>query len=312
MNVKLKILLTNKFLTPLFDLVSPYFNVINYWEIKNNNKNLIKGMEIKGVISSGWDAIDNNFIKLFPNLEIIANMAAGVDNIDLEAANRNNIIVTNTPEIVTDDTADLAIGMILVLARNILNNDKYVRSSYWGKKECPLGMSLKNKKVGIAGLGRIGSEIAKRCRTFNLKIFYWGRKQKTTPYVFIDNLVELAKEVDFLVISCTGNNETRNLINKEVLHALGENSFLINVSRGFIVNQNDLIYALQNKIIAGAGLDVFESEPYVPEHLFEMANVILQPHVGSATHESRTEMYELTANNILSYFNKGYALTPVN
>lgn len=308
--MKPKILITDSFLEPAAKLISPMFEIVNYWEIKESLREP-KLNDIRGMITTVWDCIDADFISSLPNLEIISHMGIGVDSIDLSATKTKNIVVANTPDVVTQDTADLAFGLLLALARNILINDQFVRESLWAKNSYSLSVSLKNKTIGIVGLGRIGLEIAKRAEVFNMKIAYWGRSKKEVKYEYFDSLFDLAQKADFLVISCSGNNQTKHLINADILKALGRHSYLINVARGFIVHQQDLINALEHKQIAGVGLDVYENEPNVPDSLLKMNNVVLQPHAGTATVEARNEMYQLVANNILTYFQQGFALTPV-
>ena len=292
-----------KFLEPTSKLLRGKVALTKYWKI---DKNLFqKGCldHIEGIVSSAEDLIDGDFMAHLPKLKIISHMATGIDSIDISAAKKRNITIKNTPSIATDDTADLAFGLIIALARRILINDEYIRSKCWGIKPYDLSFSLKEKKIGIVGLGEIGMAIAQRAKAFNLEILYWGREKKDyVNYKYICNLNDLAKEVNFLIISCAGNKETKNLINANVLKALGKDSFLINVSRGFVVNQDDLIYALKAKDIAGAALDVFQDEPHIPQQLLRMRNVVLQPHAGSATIETRTAMYRLVAKNILDYF----------
>lgn len=307
--MKPKILLTHNFLEPLRPLLSSSFEILNYWQV--TDKASLES--VQAIASTVWDNIDAEFMKQFPRLKIISHMAVGTDAIDVIEAKKRGMVVTNTQDLVTKDTADLAMALLIACARRVVANDHYVRSGLWGKAPMPpLNCRLSGKKVGIVGLGRIGCAIAQRAAAFELDVSYWGRnKKENAPYKFEADLVTLAKTVDFLVISYAGVKEARHLINEKVLNALGPQAFLINVSRGFIVQQDALVDVLVNKKIAGAGLDVFEDEPHVPAQLLAMDNVVLQPHVGSATVETRAAMYQLVADNLLQYFKHGQVLTAV-
>jgi len=235
----------------------------------------------------------------------------GFDNIDVRAAHDRNIAVTNTPDVLTDDTADVALFLLLNCARRAVEADMFVRVGRWQSGAFPLSTSVSGKIVGIVGLGQIGSAIAKRAEAFNTKVFYHSRTQKDVPYQYYSDLEEMAKDCDFLVLACAGGEETKGLIDLKILNALGSKGYLINIARGSVVNEEDLLIALRNRAIAGAGLDVFADEPNVPESMLSMDNVVLSPHVGSATLETRSKMGQLVVDNFLAHFDGKPLLTPV-
>jgi hydroxypyruvate reductase len=310
--MKKKILVLNKFLEPSAKQLEPDYECIRFWELSDPYILTQQAPSIVGIISSVWDSVDAALMNMLPQLKIISHMGVGVDAINLQAAASRHIVVANTPDIVTDDTADIAIGMMITLARQLLVNDRYVRSGSWQIQADRLAISLNKKIVGIVGLGKIGMAIAKRAEAFNMNVCYYSRQDKHHPrYHYENNLITLAKKSDFLIIAAAGTTETKHLIDEKILNALGDQSYLINVARGFIVNEADLVKALKEKRIAGAGLDVFENEPHVPVDLLSMENVVLQPHMGSATVETRQAMYQLVADNVRHYLEKGHALTPV-
>jgi hydroxypyruvate reductase len=268
--------------------------------------------DIVAIASSTNMPVSRHLIEALPNLEIISQFAVGVDNIDLAAAKERGIAVTNTPDVLTDDTADTALSLLLAVSRRICEGDMYVRVGKWLNGPMPLGNTLKGKTAGIVGMGRIGQAIARRCEAFGMTIAYQGpRKKEGIFYAYYKDVHELAEISDYLILSCPGGAETRNLVHAPVLRALGPKGFLINVSRGTVVNEEDLITALIQKEIAGAGMDVFANEPHVPEALIKMDNVVLSPHIGSATVETRTVMGQLVVKNLLAHFNGEPLLTPV-
>lgn len=256
--------------------------------------------------------VSRKLMEFLPNLEIISCGAVGFDHIDLEAAKERGISVTNTPEVLTDDTADVALLLLLNVTRRSVEGDAFVRARMWEKGGFPLGNTMSGKKAGIVGLGRIGQAIAQRLQAFNIEIAYHGPNEKTDqPFKYYDDLHAMARDVDFLVLACRGGEKTKGLIDYSVLESLGPEGFLINIARGSVVNEGDLLTALSNKAIAGAGLDVYENEPHVPESLFTMDNVVLTPHIGSATIETRTKMGQIVVDNLLAHFEGRALLTPV-
>ncbi len=256
--------------------------------------------------------ISRTLMEFLPNLEIIACGAVGYDHIDLEAIRERDITLTNTPDVLTDDTADVALLLLLNVARRAVEGDAYVRAGLWKNGALPLGNCLAGKKAGIVGLGRIGQAVAQRCAAFNMSLAYYGPREKPDqPHEYYSDLSAMARDCDFLILTCPGGPATKHIIDYKVLEALGSNGFLINVARGSVVKEDDLLAALSNKAIAGAGLDVYEHEPHVPEAMFTMDNVVLTPHIGSATIETRTKMGQIVADNLIAHFKGQALLTPV-
>lgn len=290
------------------------YNIYKLWQEQDPEARLNEiREEVNGMVSIFGRSISGKLIRALPNLEIIAHYGVGYDNIDIQAAKEQDIIVTNTPDVLTDDTADLAMGLVLGVFRRLVEGDLYVRSGQWGRRgEMPLGHSLKGKTMGILGLGRIGQTIAKRAKAFGIKIVYCGRsKKKGISYKYYSDLQKMVEDSDILMISCSYSKETHQLINSKILKSLGKDGVVINVARGKVVNEQDLIDVLESGLIAGAGLDVFENEPDVPSAFCRLDNVVLQPHRGSATVETRAAMAQLVIDNLKSYFEEAKALTPV-
>ncbi|PZP54666.1 MAG: hypothetical protein DI586_09190 [Micavibrio aeruginosavorus] len=310
--MKKTILALGALLPPEMKEVEKNFNLLKLWkqadpeEALKTHKN-----DIVGILSTaGGMAVTRRMIDGLPNLELIAQFGVGVDNIDLAAAAERHVAVTNTPDVVTNDTADTALALILATLRRIVEADVTVRTGGW--RPFPLGSTLTGKTVGIIGLGRIGQAIAKRCERFEMKIAYHGRSEKKgAAYQYYADLIQMAENVDVLVAACPGGEKTRHIVGRKVLKALGPNGFLINISRGSVVHTEDLLIALSNREIAGAGLDVYENEPEVPEALKSMDNVVLLPHIGTATHETRTVMGQLVLANIVAHFEGKALVTPV-
>ncbi len=291
--------------------VEKHFNLLKLWKQADPEEALhVYKNDIVGILSTaGGMAVTKRMIDGLPNLELIAQFGVGVDNIDLAAAAERRVAVTNTPDVVTSDTADIALALILAVMRRIVEADVTVRTGGW--RPFPLGSTLAGKTVGIIGLGRIGQAIAKRCEGFDIKIAYHGRTEKKVPYQYYADLTQMAQNIDVLVAACPGGEGTRHIVNGKVLKALGPQGFLINIARGSVVQTEDLLIALNNKEIAGAGLDVYENEPEVPEALKSMDNVVLLPHIGTATLETRTVMGQLVLANIMAHFEGKALVTPV-
>lgn len=260
--------------------------------------------DIVGIITSPMKKVNRHLIEALPNLEIISQFGVGVDNIDLQAAKERHIAVTNTPDLVTNDTADIALALLMSCARRIVEGDAYVRVGHWVNGPMPHGVTLTGKTVGVVGLGRIGQAVARRAAAFDMNVIYYGRKEKPEfSYSYYPDLMKLAEDSDFMILTVSGGPETRHLVNSDVLKALGREGFLINVARGSVVDEEALLIALRNREIAGAGLDVFENEPHVPEALYTMDNVVLLPHIGTLTFETRTKMGQLVLANLQAHFN---------
>ena len=269
------------------------------------------GPNLRFLQTTGSHGADAKLINALPKLEIIACMGVGVDAVDLALAKKKGIAVTNTPDVLNDDVADLAIALMLMTARRLALSDRYVRDGRWLKGGQPLAVKASGKKLGILGLGRIGKAIAKRAAAFDMDISYFGRKkQDGVTYRYYPDLVQMARDVDFLVVICPGGAETKGIVNKQVIEALGPKGILVNVARGSVVDEPALVKALQEGKLGGAGLDVFADEPNAPKELFGMDQVVLAPHVGSATTETRTAMNDLVVANLRAHLKGQKLVTP--
>lgn len=238
-----------------------------------------------------------------PKLEIIANFGVGYDTIDTKAARERNIRVTNTPNVLNDAMAEIAIGLMVSLARRLPQADRYTREGKWPKASFPLQSELNGKTLGILGLGRIGKEIAVRAQAMKMRVVYHGRhRQELEPHIYYSTLVDMARDVDWLLVVAPGGKSTDGLVSREVLEALGPEGFFVNLGRGTIVDEPALVELLQSGGLKGAALDVFEKEPQVPEALLALDNVVLSPHQGSATHQTRNQMGALVVANLEAHF----------
>ncbi|WP_417248980.1 2-hydroxyacid dehydrogenase [Celeribacter sp.] len=262
----------------------------------------------------GHNPLTGDTMDHFPNLGLIANFGVGYDSIDVDAASARGIKVTNTPDVLNDDVADTAVGMMLAQARELVKGDHWVRSGKWAKEgSMPLNRKMTGGTVGIVGLGRIGREIANRLAAFKMEIHYHSRSDKETPgWTYHADVVDLARAVDWLVVALVGGAETEKYVSAEAIAALGENGVVINISRGTTVDEGALLDALEAGKIAGAGLDVFVGEPDVDPRFFALDNVCLQPHQGSATHATRRAMADLQRANVAAFLKGDALLTPVN
>ncbi|WP_328702854.1 2-hydroxyacid dehydrogenase [Arenibaculum pallidiluteum] len=298
----------------VMDGVATSFTAHRPWEAADPAAYLAGiGPRIRGLAtSSSHGRIDDAYLAHLPRLEIIASYGVGYDSIDVAAAARRGIVVTNTPDVLTDEVADLALGLLLATVRQLPQADRFLRSGRWLEKSFPLTATLRERKVGILGLGRIGKAIARRCEAFGLPIAYHGRhRQDDLPYAFYGTPAELAAAVDVLMVVTPGGTGTRHLVDASVLQALGPTGILINVSRGSVVDEAALIRALRDGTILSAGLDVFEDEPRVPSELVEMEHVVLLPHVGSGSVHTRNAMGQLVVDNLAAWFSGKGPLTPV-
>ena len=258
---------------------------------------------IRAICGSGESKVSAELIGQLPALEIISIMGVGYDGVDVAAAKARGVMVSHTPDVLNDDVADLALALMLNVARRIPQADQYVRQGRWPSGPMPLARKMSGARLGIVGMGRIGQAIAERARAFGMHIGYTARSAKPAlPYAFHATPRELAAASDFLVVITPGGAATRKLIDAEVLRALGPDGYLINVARGSVVDEAALITALQQGTIAGAGLDVFENEPQVPEALRALDNVVLVPHIGSATTQTRHAMAARAFDNLQAHF----------
>ncbi|MBJ7265084.1 MAG: 2-hydroxyacid dehydrogenase [Burkholderiaceae bacterium] len=298
------------------DLDSRY-RLHKWWEVAEADRPAFlaeQGQSIRGVVTSGVFGVRGELIADLPKLEIINSFGVGYDAIDIDTAQRRKVRVTNTPEVLDECVADTALALLLAVTRRVVEADRFVRNGLWLQKRFGVGTKVSGKRVGIAGLGNIGRQIAQRAEAFGMRVAYSNRKPRTDApahYDYFASVAELATHCDFLVLAVPGGAATKHLVNAEVLRNLGPEGYLINIARGTVVDELALIEALQTGAIAGAGLDVFEYEPKVPDALTTLSNVVLLPHVGSGTHETRQAMADLTIANIDAWFKEGRTITQV-
>jgi lactate dehydrogenase-like 2-hydroxyacid dehydrogenase len=258
------------------------------------------GPRVRAIAGSGVDAA---LMDRLPKLEIIANFGVGYDSIDTAAARARNIRVTNTPDVLNDAVAELTVGLMIALSRRIPQGDCFVRDGKWISGNMGLFTELTGKTAGIIGLGRIGKEIAQRLQAMKMRIVYFGRHhQKREPHVYYDNLVDMARDSDWLVVIAPGGKSTQGIVSREVLEALGPEGAVVNMARGTLIDEPAMIELLQSGKLGGAALDVFENEPEVPEALKQLENVVLSPHQGSASHQTRKAMGDLVVANLKAHF----------
>ena len=267
--------------------------------------------KVDAIAVMGGYKITPELMKSMTNLKIIACYGVGYDAIDIDYAKSLGIKVTNTPEVLNDEVADTAIALMLCVYKQIVDADNFARNNSWVNGDFPLSKKFSGSKLGIVGMGRIGKAIAKRAEAFDCVISYHSRNKKDVKYKFYDNVNELAKDVDTLCIITPGGKETEKLINQKVLKDLGTNGVLINVARGSVVDQDELIYCLKNNIILAAGLDVYVNEPNIPKELIDLKNTVLLPHIASGTVETRNAMGQLVYDNIKNYFEDKPLISPV-
>lgn len=268
--------------------------------------------DVKGIAS--MSTVDAALIDALPNLEIIGNFGVGYDAVDAKHAGANNVMVTNTPDVLTEEVADTTIGLLIDTVRELSRSQAFLRAGNWVKEgRYPLSrLSLRGRKVGIFGLGRIGKAVARRIEAFGLPVAYHNRrKSPDVTYEYYPSLKELAEAVDTLILVAPGGAETAKAVNADVLKALGPEGVLVNIGRGSVVDEEALAEALQSGTIAAAGLDVFANEPHVPQALLDAPNTVLLPHIGSASVRTRRDMANLVIDNLIAWFDTGEALTPV-
>jgi lactate dehydrogenase-like 2-hydroxyacid dehydrogenase len=260
------------------------------------------GNKVKGLVQGGGTVTPVELLEQLPALEIISVFGVGYDGVPVAYCKQRGIKVGHTPDVLTDDVADVALALTLMLARQFHLANRFVHAGEWLKRGPALATSLTSKRAGILGLGRIGKAIARRLEACGMKIGYHGRKPQDVPYTYYPTLLDLAKNSDFLVVASPGGAETKNLVGADVLAALGPEGRIINIARGSIIDEQALIAALKSGKLGGAGLDVFANEPNVPQELLAMDNVVLFPHVGSATKETRKAMGDLVVANLAAHF----------
>jgi lactate dehydrogenase-like 2-hydroxyacid dehydrogenase len=289
------------------------YRLVHLWQAASPEEVIDSdGPEIRAIVTTGERGASAALIERLPRLEVIACFGVGYDGIDVEACRARGIRVTNTPDVLSRDVADMGLGLILMTLRRMAEADRFVRRGDWVQDTLPLGTCLAGKKLGIVGLGRIGMELAKRARAVDMIPAYHNRSQRAdVDLPYFATPIELARWADVLVLACPGGAATHHLVTAEVLEALGPEGWLINIARGSVVDETALVQALETGRIKGAGLDVFADEPRVPEALLAMENVVLQPHSASATEETRDAMAALVVANLDAHFAGRELVTPV-
>ena len=261
-----------------------------------------EGAKIRGLVQGGGTVTPTSLLDALPALEIISVFGVGYDGVPVEYCRARGLKVTNTPDVLTDDVADAAVALIMMTGRGFVRLNRFLHAGGWQKRGPELTSKLGGKTVGILGLGRIGKAIAERVSAMGMHVAYTGRRRQDVPYRFVADLKGLAAAADFLVVACPGGAETKNVVNAEVLAALGSKGTIVNIARGSIIDEPALVAALAGGTIKAAGLDVFADEPKIPPALLAMDNVVLLPHVGSATHETRKAMGDLCKANLDAWF----------
>ncbi|AHL75635.1 hydroxyacid dehydrogenase [Stutzerimonas stutzeri] len=288
------------------------YEVLRIWEQDANALLDQHAQRIDIVVTSARFGCSAELIERLPNLRAIISSGVGYDSIAVAVARARGIPVSNTPDVLNDCVADLVFGLVIDCARQISRADRFVRNGEWLSGGLPLARKVYGKRLGIVGLGRIGEAVAKRSSGFDMQVRYHNRRPvEGCEYGYESDLIELARWSDFLVLTCPGGESTRNLIHREVLDALGAKGTLINVSRGSVVDEPALVEALLEGRLGGAGLDVYAQEPNVPQALLDLPNVVLLPHIGSATEETRLAMEELLLANLRAFLERGEVLTAV-
>lgn len=308
------VLIIGALLPSLQEAVETQFDATRFWELPDQNAWLAQhGDRIRAIVTSGALGASSEVIGKLPNLEAIFSFGVGYDSIAVDAARDRGIVVTNTPAVLDDCVADTAMALTLDVMRRYSEADRFVRAGQWTQGKFPLASKIGGKKIGIVGLGNIGESIAKRAAAFDMEVLYHNRKPKAgVSYHYYADLDAMIGDCDVLVLAVPGGKSTEGLIDAKRIGLLGSKGFLVNIARGSVVDQPALIQALQEKRIGGAGLDVYEDEPNVPQALIDLPNVVLLPHLASGTHETRQAMGDLVWSNIQGYFHdQRKVLTPV-
>jgi lactate dehydrogenase-like 2-hydroxyacid dehydrogenase len=293
--------------------LEPRVTLHKLWEAADREATLAAiAANVRAVVSTWVTArVDAELMRRLPKLEIVAGFGVGYDHIDAAWAGQHGIVVTHTPGVLDEDVADIAIALTLAATRRLPQAERHLREGRWPSGAFPLTASLRGRVMGVLGLGRIGKKIARRAEAFGLRIAYHGRhKQEDVAYAYYPTPLALAEACDILMVTAPGGPETRHVVDARVLAALGSNGVLVNIARGSLVDEAALIAALSDGVILAAGLDVYEREPSVPAELIALDNVVLLPHVGSATRHSRTAMANLVVDNLLSWVDGKGPLTP--
>jgi lactate dehydrogenase-like 2-hydroxyacid dehydrogenase len=311
------LLMTGEMMPLIMQGCDTRFEVHRYWEASDRAALLKRvGDDIRAICTGGFTGVktDDALMAACPKLKIVANFGVGYDSVDVEAAVRRGVVVTNTPDVLTEEVADTALGLLLNTVREFYRAEKWLRDGRWAAdgdyRLTPA--SLRDRSVGIAGLGRIGKAIARRVEAFGVPVSYFGRSQQAgVSYRYYSDLVALARDVDTLMVVTPGGPDTQNLIDAAVLNGLGPRGILINISRGSVVDEAALIEALKSRAILAAGLDVFEGEPRINPAFLQLDNATLFPHVGSASQHTRNAMGQLVMDNLIAFAEGRPPQTPV-
>ncbi|KAK6125083.1 hypothetical protein DH2020_041199 [Rehmannia glutinosa] len=315
MDTPIGILLIRPLSTYIQQELSKRYTLFKFWQVPPDRRRDFLGKHsdsIKAVVGNGVQGADSELIDALPLLEIVASHSSGLDKIDLDKCRERGIRVTYTPDELTDEVADMAILLTLATLRRICEADRYVRSGEWKYADFNLTTKLSGKSVGILGLGRIDSAIAKRAEAFGCSINYHSRSQKpNSRYKYYHSVIDLASDSQILIVACALTRETHHIVNRDVIDVLGRNGIVINIARGSHIDEAELVSALIEGRLGGAGLDVLENEPEVPDRLIGLGNVVLSPHVGASTVETRKAMADLVVENLEAHFLNKPLLTPV-
>lgn len=310
---KPELLIASPMMPMIEEQLDRHFTVERLYKAADKEKLLAEfGPKVKALGATPGTMIDAALMQKLPKLEIVGSFGVGYDSVDAKWAGEHGIVVTNTPDVLNEEVADTALGLLLATIRQFPQADRYLREGKWKDKAFPLTVTLQDRTVGVVGMGRIGKAIAKRLEAFNTPVVYHSRnKADGVSYKHYPDLKQMAKDVDALIVITPGGAATKHLVNKDVLEALGPNGIVINVARGSVIDEQALIEALRDKKILSAGLDVFEDEPNVPQALIDMDHVVLLPHVGSASVHCRNLMGQLVVDNLVAWANGKPPLTPV-
>lgn len=304
------VLITHQLYSTCMEALEARFDTCRLYEADDRDAFLAeKGAGIRAIAGSNVNAA---MMDKMPNLELIANFGVGYDSVDVEAAKARGIRVTNTPDVLNDAVAELAIGLMVAMARKIPQTDRFVREGKWLDGAYPLTWELNGKTLGILGLGRIGKEIAVRAQAMKMRVVYHGRnKQDNQPFIYYDDLTDMARDADWLMVIAPGGAQTRNIVSRQVLEALGPQGAVVNLARGTLIDEVAMLELLESGELGGAALDVFAQEPKMDPRFFALDNVVLSPHQGSATDQTRHQMGMLVVKNIEAHFAGKLLLTPV-
>ncbi|RMF95284.1 MAG: 2-hydroxyacid dehydrogenase [Gammaproteobacteria bacterium] len=299
-----ELLIVDRLLEPMIARLPNGITAWRLWDLPDRDAFFREvAPRIRVLMTDAFAGASADLLGRFPALELVANFGVGYDSVDTDYCRAHGITVTNTPDVLNDDVADLAIGLLLAVSRRICEADRYVRAGRWTSGHFPLATRLSGKRLGILGLGRIGEAVARRAAAFDITVAYHNRRQRADlDYAWYPSPVELAAAVDMLIVLVPRTPATIGMVDAAVLEALGPRGILVNIARGGIVDETALLAALADGAIGGAGLDVFADEPNVPPEFFQYDNVVLTPHVGSATQETREAMAAVVLQNIVAFF----------